>query len=583
MTLPAPVTAPVTCHACPKAKEYSSNQGLKAHVKRKHQNTIDQVQNLATLLTPPAPVHLAHLAPPAAPAPDSPAPPAVVACGAATPTTGAAVKPVAGNAPDPTNPTPGGSGLVTPATTAPVPRTLSFAATSPTAKSTIEEELEAEMEVLEEAAKEEQELYEALEGLTEININPETESETRAFLKEKLERYRTIMTNKNKIIGSIQGKVKSLDLSCQTVKHDYKMSEEVVEEQKKKLEEAGNKLKKVESEHKKAKEQHNANIRNMQDTVGIVTQSNNDLKSEVEKLNGVIKALEEAIAPDDTEDDDTADTAGNDTVQGHHQEETARVDMSKGSTEHRCQACDKAFNKAADLDRHIKDKHTESECNMCDKRFTTRKQAGEHICLEGDLIPQTCEKSYCQKEFISTSALKEHMKTAHFGHQRSVCPKCGQIGNDKREFKKHIESCGKRLEEIREKSNEVCYHWRRGNCNRGSRCGFSHVGRQDTPRRENNSTRNTPPACKNGPSCTFLARGRCNFVHHEARHHQNWRQDSRRQHQNQNDGRPLCRDQGDCSKVPNCPNIHNSADFPQYTRTQGFRGTNKRGNNQFRS
>ena len=102
---------------------------------------------------------------------------------------------------------PGGSGLVTPPTAGPVPRTLSFTATSPTFEPTIDEELEEEMEVMEEAAREEQELYEVLQGLTETNIDPETESETRAFLKEKLTRYRTIMTKKNNIIGSIQEKV----------------------------------------------------------------------------------------------------------------------------------------------------------------------------------------------------------------------------------------------------------------------------------------------------------------------------------------------------------------------------------------
>ena len=46
------------------------------------------------------------------------------------------------------------------------------------------------------------------------------------------------------------------------------MSEEVVEKQKKKLDEAGSKLKKVESEHKKAKDKYNSDIKTMQETVG---------------------------------------------------------------------------------------------------------------------------------------------------------------------------------------------------------------------------------------------------------------------------------------------------------------------------
>ena len=152
-----------------------------------------------------------------------------------------------------------------------------------------------------------------------------------------------------------------------------------------------------------------------------------------------------------------------------------------------------------------------------------------------------------------------------------------------------MESCrvGAGNKESQEKSKEVCYHWRRGFCKRGSTCGYSHVGIQDTPRAVDKSTKTTP--CRNGPMCTFLARGRCNFDHHKADRHQDQvRQGntSNRTHnrgtvqgRNQQDRRPLCRYQGDCDRVPNCPNIHNTADFPQYNRSQGFQRTNRRGNN----
>jgi hypothetical protein len=76
---------------------------------------------------------------------------------------------------------------------------------------------------------------------------------------------------------------------------------------------------------------------------------------------------------------------------------------------------------------------------MCDKKFTTTKQAEEHICMEGELVSQVCEKSYCKKEFISSMALKDHMKTSHYGNQRSVCPKFGEIQGQKVGVKKHME------------------------------------------------------------------------------------------------------------------------------------------------
>ena len=311
---------------------------------------------------------------------------------------------------------------------------------------------------------------------------------------------------------------------------------------------------------------------------------------EVSKQMVYIKSLEEANEPDDDNKNGAENNSENVTVEVHQQEDNLRIVMSRESTEHRCQACDKNFNKPADLDRHMDDKHTESECHMCNKKFSSRKLAADHIYMEGKLVPQVCDKSYCKKEFISSGALKEHMKNSHFGNQRSVCAKCGEISESKN-IKKHMESCNRRGDchkDSQEKSKELCHHWRRGYCNRGKSCGFSHVGKQDSPRSEDKSTGNTP--CCNGPSCSFLARGRCNFAHHKEGRHQNEqsRQGNARrpnparqtgQGRNQHDRRPICRYQGDCDRVPNCPNIHNIKDFPQYDQSQGFQRTNRRGNN----
>ena len=79
---------------------------------------------------------------------------------------------------------------------------------------------------------------------------------------------------------------------------------------------------------------------------------------------------------------------------------------------------------------------------MCNKKFTNRKQVEEQICTEGDIIEQECEKSYCKKEFVNRNMLKTHMKKAHFGNQRTVCQKCGDILDTNMNMKKHIEVCG---------------------------------------------------------------------------------------------------------------------------------------------
>ena len=209
--------------------------------------------------------------------------------------------------------------------------------------------------------------------------------------------------------------------------------------------------------------------------------------------------------------------------------------------------------------------------------------------MEGELIAQVCEKSYCKKEFISSEALKDHMKNNHYGNQRSVCPKCGEICGTTLNIKKHMETCRKNSTEAkdkRERSKEVCYHWRRGNCNRGSSCGYSHVGKQDTPHAKTQVKANTP--CRNGPTCTFHARGRCRFGHHEKKTHQRDQEPNRgssRQGRRPQPEREQCKFGRDCDRVPNCPFLHNMADFPQYDKAQGFRRTQRSGNNrtQFRS
>ena len=198
-----------------------------------------------------------------------------------------------------------------------------------------------------------------------------------------------------------------------------------------------------------------------------------------------------------------------------------------------------------------------------------------HICLEGDseIVPQKCEKTYCGKEFVSSTALKNHMKSSHFGTQRKVCTKCGEMLNININIKKHNDVCGKSVESdmIETKSKIVCKHWRRGRCDRGSKCNFSHVGQQDTPRPGNKSTK-SKVTCRNGPSCSFLARGKCNFEHHINNRHQEQEQQIRRpiqtnRHHDQVMGKQSdrlpCKFGAECDRVPNCPFIHSLVDFPQ--------------------
>jgi hypothetical protein len=475
-------------------------------------------------------------------------------------------------------------------------------------------DLDVEDNVMEEAAQD-QEIYEELVKITQVVIHPENEEEIRKEMKINIEKLNASAKHQTYMLNQLRKekakwretmhKQKQLEAENENLKNSNINSSQVetflqtsLNTKEAEVIELTKKLKKAESEHKKAKDQHKAALDTVHDTLGNVTKRNNDLKIEVAKQKSLVTALEEAKDrdADPGEDGSVEDDTGTG-VEAQEHNNPSRVLMSNKSKEHRCHACDRVFNAASDLDRHMNDKHSPNECHMCNKTFTTRKQVQEHICTQGDIVAQECDKSYCQKKFVSSQALKNHMKTSHFGNQRFVCNKCEEILNTNHNLKKHSEVCGKaKTIKATERSLEVCKHWRRGRCHWGSQCNFSHVGRQDTPISEHQSTSGAPQACWNGPSCTHLARGKCRFQHQES--HGRWqevqgrrqevqgrrqevqgrRQDSQGRRQNLQGARSQraqCIWGRDCNRVPNCPHLHSLRDFPQYSNQHGFRGTNR--------
>ena len=593
MTGPAPA-AQVTCLVCPKPREYKNKQGLTSHMKRIHQSAIEQVQKLSTILSP-------------------------------TPS------------------------LSSPAQSSPVQRTLSFSGsqqdgntedaiiqeTEPVAappKSPIvnvnltNQDVEAELEREEdfmEAAKEEIEVFETLADLADTAFDPQTEQVKRGVMKEKLNRYKDIMTKKDRILKATVEEVKSLKLSTETLKHDISMSKQVenhketlIIEKENELKAASTRVKNLEKELKTTKEQNKANIDSLNETVGSLTKRNNELMTQIATEN----SLADASAREESADEVEAE------VEVHAEENTQTVDMRNDITGHKCNACDRLFKASGDLDKHMRDKHEEYACNMCNKKFNSSKQAQEHICMVGDVIPQVCEKSYCKKRFVSSNALAKHAKNTHFGTRRSVCTKCSEILDESMDMKEHMETCGNEdVADTPQRSREVCRHWKKGRCDRGSQCNFSHVGRQDEIGPEQKSTNSAPLACRNGPSCSYLARGKCNFFHHITKRHNNREHQGERQHnarnyqgaryngrenqgarfngrenqgarhngrenqgarghgRRQQDNRARCRFGRDCDRVPNCPFIHSMEDFPTYNKSHGFRATRLAGNNRRRN
>ena len=371
------------------------------------------------------------------------------------------------------------------------------------------------------------------------------------------------------------------------LEHDVKLSNEIVEGQKIELEDKEftktlltSQTKKAEKKLENSKAQYKRDLEVTRETINVLTKANNELKEKIKTKEAYVSALTEELNGDDDDEYSSEREEIEVTADVHNAEVTPRVTMNHKNTLQKCLACDKVFKTSGNLEKHLRDRHTDVNCQMCDKQLTNKKEVEEHMCLDSQVIPQKCEKVYCQKEFISTAALQKHIKSSHFGNQRSVCKECGEILSINKHMKKHIESCGKDVE----KRNEVCKHWKRGHCNMGNQCLFSHVGHQNAPREKSNTTQNTTVICRNGPSCSFLARGKCIFKHYNTNNH--YSRPQGRDQQRQDGGRQRCRFGANCDRVKNCPNLHSDQDIPQYSKKQGFRKTNQnnsRNNNRNRA
>ena len=424
---------PVSCEEC--GKNLSSKQSLMNHVMKLHKKVVDAmsplIQSTSRILTQSS-------APASSPAPPSTPAPAL----------------------------PGPSTTATPATT---PASMAAPASKPRQLFSpgTEESLEDETEVMEEA-KEEQDLYDALDLITQNVIDPVTEKDTRDGMKLKLLRYKNIMNKKTDLIKEMSKKMNSLE-------HEARLGNQVADQQRIDLEKEESEknilksqVKKAEKEHENSKSQHKKNVDLLRETLNQLTKENNDLKEKAKTRDSYVAAMTEELTGGD--DDENEDAGEHEEVEVsaevHRDERSQRVTMTKKNTPPKCHACDKMFKADGDLEKHMSDVHTPSECDNCNKKFKTKRLMDDHICAEGDIVPQKCEKSYCNKEFVSSATLKKHMKNTHFGAQRTVCNNCGELIS-KSDIKEHNQICHNDINNVshnQERSKEVCKHWKRGKC-----------------------------------------------------------------------------------------------------------------------
>ena len=345
----------------------------------------------------------------------------------------------------------------------------------------VEMELSNEEEVLVAAAEEEDKLYEELLLLTQSIKEPESDN-----LNEKLVRLKHVMLKKTALQKETTDKVKSLMNELDVVNHNCTLMKEIIERQTDELEvarkeaEKNNKdIRTQRDKHKKEQETLEKELTSLRENNGELYKENSDLKTKLITKESIIEVLKET-------------SANNNEVEVIEQ----NVCLSKDSEFHQCNACDRIFKESNDLENHIAAKHEEKQCTYCEKICSNEQDLVKHHneCIDIGVANAMCTKC---KETFTNQGLKRHSPNCHGGKKYFECTECDEIYGSKNAVKKHKD---KEHPLELERSKEVCYHWRRGHCEKGNRCPYSHVGRQENQ----GTTTNKVPACSNGPHCEWL-------------------------------------------------------------------------------
>ena len=357
----------------------------------------------------------------------------------------------------------------------------------------VADELDREEEVLVAAAKEEDELYKDICLLVESMEDPESEN-----INEKLERLKVVMAKKSALQRETTNKLVGLKSELENVNHNCKMMKEVTEIQTKDLEAAQQETDKFKRDTKTLKDKLKKEqevilkeLETLRKNNAEINKENSDLKIKLSTKESIIEGMKEA-AENNTEVELIEPS----------------VALSNESQFHTCNACNKIFKESEDLERHIAAKHDEKVCTYCDKRCSNEQELVKHHseCIDIGVANAICNKC---KETFTRQGLRRHKQNCHGVKKYFKCSECGEMFSSVDAVKKHREEEHQRTAV---RSKEVCFHWRRGHCDKGDRCLFSHVGRQGDTAATNRTSTNAPD-CSNGSSCLWLSRGVCSYFH----------------------------------------------------------------------
>ena len=316
-------------------------------------------------------------------------------------------------------------------------------------------------------------------------------------------------------------------------------------------------MKREKKDMEKNKKEHEGNLKELQNINNDLEKNNATLKIELKSKDNIIEGLKELMGMEESND---------------KEKETETVTLDKVTSGPVCLTCNKKFPEKSALDQHMHAKHSQGECPLCDEVFPLGTALENHTdeCMES-IKDNAHECRDCKNTFLTKRALKTHIAKKKCKHQdhKFICPNCKVIINNKKEMERHEQRCTQEGQQTKERSRLVCKHWRRGKCNRGESCGFSHVGHQTSSDREGGLTKSTGflPACRHGSSCEWLARGKCSYFHknievHQVRTQNHEKAQYKEAPRGNTHSRLECRYAADCRKFPNCAYLHSMEDFP---------------------
>ena len=328
--------------------------------------------------------------------------------------------------------------------------------------------------------EDDQDLNNAFDDLYKELASQEESSEN-ISLQQRLERFKILIKKKTLIQKGTREEVK-----C------YKQMEAHQTNVIKKKEKEITSLNKAAA---KEKEKYQKDIESLRKSNSNTIKENADLNAKLKEKDSIIKSLEEALEPDTSDE-----------------EEDVLV-LNRKTLGHNCTACNKKYSTNGDLERHIDEIHVEVECVFCSKSFQNKKKLKGHVnnCIKNGTAKVSCNN--CSQTY-TRYGMERHRNQCHKSTRNFKCKECGLLANTENDLKKHMNNEHSEFPEV---SKGVCYHYKQGNCFKGDRCKFSHVGYQK--RNESSSTwkqsttTTWTPACTKGDGCSWLARGACRYFH----------------------------------------------------------------------